>query len=106
VATAQQVTLNRANGEGRGTINTVLIHTNQQITALALAADWNQAVGTGFANQYAIPIYAYYHQIEAAHGANGALLRNTGQLTYGKIWVKAYFDDNNNTIRITGIQEM
>ncbi|RCJ20451.1 hypothetical protein A6S26_26350 [Nostoc sp. ATCC 43529] len=99
---AEQATLNRANN-GRGTTNTVLIETDADIKHLVLAADYDQAEHIR-GPVWAVPITCRYITVNAAHGANGNIIRSSSEEQTGIVKVKVYFDEASRQISITGVQ--
>ncbi|BAY79287.1 hypothetical protein NIES25_57710 (plasmid) [Nostoc linckia NIES-25] len=101
-ASAEEATLNRANN-GRGTTNTVLIETDANIKQLVLAADYDQAEHIN-GPVWAVAIACRYITVNAAHGANGNIIRSSSEEQIGTVKIKVYFDEAGRQISITGVQ--
>jgi len=52
---------------------------------------------------WAVRINCTYMTVYAAHGADKAILRNVKDAVTGDVWVKVYFDSDNNKVSATGV---
>ncbi len=105
---AEEATLRR-DPNGRGQINTVLLHTEQDVIDQVYLADFTNDTEEGFeADQWLVWITADYMQMSTQIGSNGSVRineRNTTSVMGGNVLLKVYFRQTPQgpRIKITGV---
>lgn len=99
---ARAASLSRSDQYGRGLRNTVIEGTVEDVKDKVKDADYDNDTYHIRGNQWGVKINANYWDVEMMAGSAGNVIKSM-EKTSGDIYIKAYFDERNKIVTVTGI---